>query len=383
MQGSRELQLGWAACWSLLQWAPHTLIRHGTWPTDCGGSLREPQAPEEEAGANRDFSADATVDRLRSRAPSWQFPSRTRARRRQAPRTARASQRLAPSLDRVAVTAAGPTMKEASSSASDSLRVSLSLRPGNGLDLVIEILGEGRQPRRKAAAEQAAAAQALADADAGRSCLLCFDLSFGASMCDAEAKALANQLGLCYGYNKRLERPLALAFAGLEQASLPGIDDGRLSVCEALHGWGWDRWHVRREVPPPWLAFPLERQVYLTADAPTVLTDLEPGMVYIMGGLVDHTPKPGVALAAAEAHRVATARLPLDEFVTIHKASEKGTLTCLACFQILAGYERTRDWGRAVREAPAMHCAPLRKYVVWKGGLDAALKMEQRPARIA
>ena len=30
-----------------------------------------------------------------------------------------------------------------------------------------------------------------------------------------------------------------------------------------------------------------------------------------------------------------------------------------------------------------MHCAPLRKYVVWKGGLDAALKKEQRPARIA
>ena len=272
---------------------------------------------------------------------------------------------------------------EAAKGEADSLRVSLTLRPGSGIDLTIEVLGEGRQPRRKAAAEQAAAAQALADADAGRSCLVCFDLSFGASMCDAEAKALANQLGLCYGYNKRLERPLALAFAGLEQASLPGMDDGRLSVCEALHGWGWDRWHVRREAPPPWLAFPLERQVYLTADAPTVLTDLEPGMVYIMGGLVDHTPKPGVALAAAEAHQVATARLPLDEFVTIHKASEKGTLTCLACFQILAGYERTRDWGRAVREAPAMHCAPLRKYVVWKGGLDAALKMEQRPARIA
>ena len=166
-------------------------------------------------------------------------------------------------------------MTEASSSASDALRVSLSLspRPGAcGLDLAIEILGEGRQPRRKAAAEQAAAAQALADADAGRSCLVCFDLSFGASMCDAEAKALANQLGLCYGYNKRLERPLALAFAGLEQvgaltltltltpsptlalahleqASVPGVDDGRLPVSEALRGWGWDRWHVRREAP--------------------------------------------------------------------------------------------------------------------------------------
>ena len=166
-------------------------------------------------------------------------------------------------------------MTEASSSASDALRVSLSPCPGAcGLDVVIEILGEGRQPRRKAAAEQAAAAQALADADAGRSCLVCFDLSFGASMCDAEAKALANQLGLCYGYNKRLERPLALAFAGLEQvgaltltltltvtptptlalahleqASVPGVDDGRLPVSEALRGWGWDRWHVRREAP--------------------------------------------------------------------------------------------------------------------------------------
>ena len=29
-------------------------------------------------------------------------------------------------------------------------------------------------------------------------------------------------------------------------------------------------------------------------------------MVYVLGGLVDHTPKPRVALEAAEAHRVAT-----------------------------------------------------------------------------
>ena len=77
MQGSRELQLGWAACWSLLQWAPHTLIRHGTWPTDCGGSLREPQAPEEEAGANRDFSATEGLVAIDSLALSWQFNSRT------------------------------------------------------------------------------------------------------------------------------------------------------------------------------------------------------------------------------------------------------------------------------------------------------------------
>ena len=201
-------------------------------------------------------------------------------------------------------------------------------------------------------------------------------------MGDAEAKALANQLALCYGYNKRLERPLALALAGLEAARLPGGGEGdrRLSVCEALSGWGWEHWHVQREAAPPHTAFPLDRQVYLSADSATVLTDLKPGVVYVLGGLVDHTPKPGVALAAAEANHVATARLPLDDFVTIRKAREAGTLTCLACFQILAGFERWRDWGRAVREAPAMHCAPLRKYVVWKNGATA---LEQRPGRIA
>ena len=51
--GAQDGQLGWAARWSLLQRASHTLIRHGTGPTDCGGSLREPQAAEEQAGTNR------------------------------------------------------------------------------------------------------------------------------------------------------------------------------------------------------------------------------------------------------------------------------------------------------------------------------------------
>ena len=42
-----------------------------------------------------------------------------------------------------------------------------------------------------------------------------------------------------------------------------------------------------------------------------------------------------------------------------------GDLTCVAVFQMLLGWRETRDWGRAVREAPAMHCAPMRKYVTW------------------
>ena len=76
----------------------------------------------------------------------------------------------------------------------------------------------------------------------------------------------------------------------------------------------------------------------------------------------DHKPKLGAAESYAAEHGLRTARLPLDEMVTVRKPA----LTCLAVFQILAGYAAANDWGVAVREAPAMQCAPLRKYVSWK-----------------
>jgi len=34
--------------------------------------------------------------------------------------------------------------------------------------------------------------------------------------------------------------------------------------------------------------FPKDKVVYLTAESPNVLTGLEPGVVYVIGGLVDH-----------------------------------------------------------------------------------------------
>lgn len=197
-------------------------------------------------------------------------------------------------------------------------------------------------------------------------------------MGDTEAKALANQLALVYGYNKRLSRPLALALTGLDAASRPALP-GQLSICDALAGWGWERWQLRREAGPPWEAFSHQPVVYLTADSPHVLTELRPGVAYIIGGMVDHTPKPGVSLGVAEANGVATCRLPLDEHVTVRKPA----LTCLACFQILAGFERCGDWGRAVREAPAMHCAPMRKYVRWKTEEGRAAQQAPRPLRLA
>ena len=86
---------------------------------------------------------------------------------------------------------------------------------------------------------------------------------------------------------------------------------------------------------------------------------LHPGSVLVVGGLVDHADgqaggsRVGVASAVAQAHAVRAFRLPIDEYVVVRKPS----LTCLAVVQILAGYLHTRDWGAAVRNAPAMSVA--------------------------
>ena len=66
---------------------------------------------------------------------------------------------------------------------------------------------------------------------------------------------------------------------------------------------------------------------------------------------------------STQAHGIRTARLPIDEFISIRKTS----LTCLACVQILANaIANGGDWWAAVRDAPALRCAPMRKYVHWK-----------------
>jgi tRNA (guanine9-N1)-methyltransferase len=207
-----------------------------------------------------------------------------------------------------------------------------------------------REPRRQRRGRAALAA-------AASSATLAFDLgSFCGAMSGGEMAALAKQLALCYGANRRLERPFRLSLCGLGAAA---------PVAAALETHGWVNWVVAREERPPWLAFPRERVVYLTADAEEPLLDVQPDDVLIIGGLVDYEnceARVGEALRLARAHGLRTARLPLDAHVAVRKTS----LTCHAVVQILAGFTTCRDWGRAVREAPAMHQAPLKKYVTWK-----------------
>ena len=180
----------------------------------------------------------------------------------------------------------------------------------------------------------------------------------------------------------------------------------------------------------------VKRVVYLSADADEVLETIEPGDVFVLGGVVDHAPKPDAARRRFESLRetfssrrdeafvaFATARLPLAGHVSLAKNAH---LPCLAVAQTLMvfrevdryrsgppekrekaetetetktratsarkvfswpakeGGSNASAWGETLARCPAFRCAPLRKYVRWAPPYEALNEKEGevKPSRV-
>lgn len=229
---------------------------------------------------------------------------------------------------------------DASSGVAAHVRTRVSAADEGRARLELYVCPERRQPKR-----QRRAAEAVGRA--ADSATLAFDLgSFGAIMTDGELGALSRQLVLCYSHNRALPQPFRLALCGLRDAA---------PLAAHLDVHSVSRWVLDRHDAPPWDVWPRASLVYLSADADEVLDGARrPGDVLVVGGLVDHanvSARVGAARDVAAAHGLRTARLPIDDVVTIRKTS----LTCLAVVQILANHAANGgDWAAAVRDAPAM-----------------------------
>lgn len=215
---------------------------------------------------------------------------------------------------------------------------------------------------------------------------IAFDLDYFGAMNALEVKALARQLLACYTSARQQARPPHLLACGLPapaplaaaraekitagDSSGEGLRGAELLSSE-LGNFSWAQWAVQTSEAPPWELFPAADCVYLTSEAAEELRTVERGKAYILGGLVDHKEKRAFSLQHAQAHGIATARLPLARYVKMHKPA----LSTSAVVQILMLYHELGDWGEAIRTCPAMHVAPLRKYALWlkpEGGRDAA-----------
>lgn len=159
------------------------------------------------------------------------------------------------------------------------------------------------------------------------------DLDFSDLMTTSEIHSLVHQVMYCYAVNGRCTSPAHLWLTGCR---------GEMQMqLERLPG--FDKWLIERENRSyiEALEHQKENLVYLTADAETVLDDLDLKKIYIIGGLVDRNRWKGVTMKKANDQGVATAKLPIGSFL---KMSSSQVLTVNQVVEILLKFVETRDW---------------------------------------
>ncbi|XP_057516870.1 tRNA (guanine(9)-N1)-methyltransferase [Amaranthus tricolor] len=159
------------------------------------------------------------------------------------------------------------------------------------------------------------------------------DLEFSHLMTPNELHSLVQQIMYCYAVNGRCTSPSHLWLTGCE-----GIMGTHLKRIP-----GFDKWIIEKENQSYIEAFHDQKEnlVYLTADAETVLDDLDPKKIYIIGGLVDRNRWKGLTMKKAEEQGIQAAKLPIGTYL---KMSSSQVLTVNQVVEILLKYLEIRDW---------------------------------------
>ncbi|GAA5845134.1 hypothetical protein JCM11251_008006 [Rhodosporidiobolus azoricus] len=95
---------------------------------------------------------------------------------------------------------------------------------------------------------------------------------------------------------------------------------------------------------------PKSSVVYLTGDSPNVLTSLEPGKTYVLGGIVDRNRYKNLCLNKANELGIAHAQLPIGEFLP--EMQTRKVLTVNQVYEILINWVADPDggWREALRK---------------------------------
>lgn len=119
------------------------------------------------------------------------------------------------------------------------------------------------------------------------------DLDFEEQMTESEVRSLCGQLQYAYSSNTRAAVPCHLYFTSL-QGSIAEQANRQLS--------GLANWHVTQE-SQSYIDFFRQRKddlIYLTADSPHELSELDARKLYIIGGIVDRNRHKNICFKKAE-----------------------------------------------------------------------------------
>ncbi|TVU28313.1 hypothetical protein EJB05_19826, partial [Eragrostis curvula] len=213
-----------------------------------------------------------------------------------------------------------------------------------------EMVAARRETRRERvgqrAVERGARAERLRRAADGAGQKVVLDLEFADLMRPNEIHSLTQQVELLLLYlNGRSANPAHLWLTGCNGEMATHLQ--RIP--------GYDKWIIEKEAKPYLEAFDdrKENLVYLTADAETMLDDLDMSKIYIIGGLVDRNRWKGITLKKAAEQGIQSAKLPIGNYL---KMSSSQVLTVNQVFEIMLKFVETRDWKTAF-----FHVIPQRK----------------------
>ncbi|CAK4074998.1 unnamed protein product [Aphanomyces euteiches] len=171
------------------------------------------------------------------------------------------------------------------------------------------------------------------------------DCGYDSIMSNKEVNSLSKQIKFCYGLVKRMDNPFALTVTNCTPGS-------RLET--ALDRFSAKKWSIQLKTEGVSDLFPKEDLVFLTPDSTTLLETVDPSKVYVIGGIVDRSRVKGRSLEAASALGVATARLPIQEYVVDRYTDH--ILNVNTVLEILASIQAGKDWPTTLAE-----CLPKRK----------------------
>lgn len=174
---------------------------------------------------------------------------------------------------------------------------------------------------------------------------LVIDLSYEGNMSKREIENTVSQLIDVEGYNRRDLEPYHLHFCNLQPDSYY-----KQQLIKRYGAETWDRLFITSTDKQHVEVFPREQLVYLTADSPNVLRTYDHDKVYIIGGLVDRAIQPGLSLANAKRLKLATARLPLNEYFQWGLGAKNLTLDQM--IRILLTLKETGKWKEALKFVP-------------------------------
>lgn len=166
------------------------------------------------------------------------------------------------------------------------------------------------------------------------------DCAFDDLMNDKEIVSTSNQITRAYSSNRREQYSANIVVTSFNKRLKERFDEG-------LKGCNYEQWKNFKFTADEDAILEADKSklVYLTADTDEKIDSLDPGMTYIVGGIVDKNRHKLLCYNKAKELGIPARRLPIGEYINV---AGRKVLTTTHVIQLMLKYFDNHDWKEAL-----------------------------------